>query len=537
MSLTTLIIEHSLMITAVAIATEFVIAKVSSRLAGAVAFVHSLILSLAFGALALDSIKSETLLKLELNMGFFNLPLVVTPLSAPIILLTCLIAPFISLYSINYLYSYRLPVDRFYTVYSATLLSVLIYFSAGDLIVLLIFMEVASVLTGLLIAYKLKDLEISSALKYIFVFVAVDKLAVAGAGIIWTLTGSIDIPGSLIQLGLTQDVLLASLASLLLLIAFVTKATLAPLSFWLIWAMDAPSNVSALFHFGIIILMGVYGLVLFTFSATASEQLALVIGLSALIGGSLGAILASATMLATRDVKHLVGLSTIENAGLTAVCIGGSFLLFHTSPGLSSLFLSTAYLHSLAHAYSKATMFMNTGILVLTAHSRDLKDLSGLSSKMPTTGAVFMIASATFLGVPPSLMFASVLLILTSTLLGSFENKVLIVGFISTILAHLLSSLAYLRFAKIVLFEDLEVKDLEVKEDTLMLFPQVGLLTLSFLSLALLPRLSKFFECPATYLGLPKALPDVTLQALSVVAPLTLVPLLAVSIAMVLRKR
>ncbi|MEM5874141.1 MAG: hypothetical protein QW065_05090, partial [Acidilobaceae archaeon] len=75
MSLTTLIIEHSLMITAVAIAIEFVIAKVSSRLAGAVAFVHSLILSLAFGALALDSIKSETLLKLELNMGFFNLPL------------------------------------------------------------------------------------------------------------------------------------------------------------------------------------------------------------------------------------------------------------------------------------------------------------------------------------------------------------------------------------------------------------------------------------------------------------------------------
>ncbi|MEM1927471.1 MAG: complex I subunit 5 family protein [Acidilobaceae archaeon] len=538
MSWAELVVEYSLAITAMVVALELATARVGSKLPGLLSLLYSVVVSAGFGAVALDVVKRGELRELSLEVGLFSLPLVVTPISAPIILITCLVAPFISLYSINYLSYYGLPVGRFYPIYSATILSILVYFAAGDLVTFLIAMEVASILTGLLVAYKLGYEEISSALKYIFVFVAVDKLAIAGAGIAWAHTGSLRIPDSLALLGAIPDSEVAVLSLLLLLTAFITKATLAPMSFWLIWAMDAPSNVSALFHFGIIILMGVYGIALTALPALSSEKLALTAGCLVVLGGAVGAVIASAMMLVTRDVKHLVGLSTIENAGLTAVCLGGSIALLHTNPWLSSMLLATAYLHSLAHAYSKAAMFMSAGCLVTLAHhSREIDDLAGLSRLAPATGAFLALIALSMAGAPPSLMFASTLLIAASTLMAALEFMFMAVGFASVILAHVFASLAYLRLVKKVIFEEARVEEpVVVGDDAVMLAPQAGLMAASFASLALLPAISGLFEAPAEYLGLPVALPARVLEALSVAALATAIPALAVPIALALRK-
>ena len=106
-------------------------------------------------------------------------------------------------------------------------------------------------------------------------------------------------------------------------------------------------------------------------------------GLCSLLGGP-------AAALFQRDLKGVLAYSTISHLGLITLLLGMN----------SQLALVAAVFHMMNHATFKASLFMAAGIVDHETGTRDMRRLSGLSGAMPITATVAMVAAAAMAGVP-----------------------------------------------------------------------------------------------------------------------------------------
>ncbi len=179
----------------------------------------------------------------------------------------------------------------------------------------------------------------------------------------------------------------------LVLLGALTKSAQVPFHFWLPGAMAAPTPVSAYLHAAAMVKAGVF-LVMVLAPAFADDPLwrplLLLVGTATMLVGGLRA-------LAQDDIKLLLAYGTVSQLGfLTAVAGLG------TRAGALA-----AVAMVVAHALFKAALFMVVGIVDHTAHTRDLRRLSGLPRRMPVTFAVAVVSAASMAGIPPLLGFVA----------------------------------------------------------------------------------------------------------------------------------
>jgi formate hydrogenlyase subunit 3/multisubunit Na+/H+ antiporter MnhD subunit len=208
----------------------------------------------------------------------------------------------------------------------------------------------------------------------------------------------------------------AALLFLLALVGFGTKAGLVPLHVWLPEAHPAaPSHVSALMS-GVLVKMGVYGLlrVLTFLPPPAPWQ-----GLLLAAAGLSGALAALALALGQRDLKGVLAYSTIENVGLILLGLGIALTgVALRAPVVAALGAAGALLHVWNHALMKGLAFLGAGALVHGAGTRDLERMGGLLARLPTTGALLLLAAAALAGLPPLNGFVSEWLLYLGLLQG-----------------------------------------------------------------------------------------------------------------------
>ena len=205
---------------------------------------------------------------------------------------------------------------------------------------------------------------------------------------------------------------------LLALFAFGSKAGLVPLHVWLPRAHPAaPSHVSALMS-GVMIKLGIYGLVRVALDLLGGGPpwwggLLLAIG-------SISALLGILYALADKDLKRLLAYSSVENAGIITIGLGGGLLLH--SYGLNSLAmvaLAGALFHSLNHACFKGLLFLGAGNILHQVHTRNMEEMGGLVKRMPQTALLFLIGSAAIAALPPLNGFASEWMVFQGLLAGA----------------------------------------------------------------------------------------------------------------------
>src|SRR5207253_3529753 len=152
----------------------------------------------------------------------------------------------------------------------------------------------------------------------------------------------------------------ASIVFLLGLVAFGTKAGIAPLHVWLPMAHPvAPSHVSALMS-GVVIKMGVYGLLRVTID--------LLVGGPAWWGGlvlavgTVSALLGVLYALMEHDLKRLLAYHSVENIGIIFIGIGAG-LMFQSYGliALATLGVVSGLYHTINHACFKALLFLGAG--------------------------------------------------------------------------------------------------------------------------------------------------------------------------------
>jgi len=209
-----------------------------------------------------------------------------------------------------------------------------------------------------------------------------------------------------------------SLAFVLALIGFGSKAGVVPLHVWLPKAHpEAPSPVSALMS-GAMVALGVYGIILVgdTILGGGPVWWWLVV----LAVGAVSALFGSLHAASSTDLKRLLAYSTTDNVGLALLAIGASGLFDATRhPQLAGLAMVAGLVLLFNHAIFKSALFLSAGSVQAATGTRDLDQLGGLLRRMPQTGGLFLVAAAASCALPPLNGFIGEWLLFQSLLHGA----------------------------------------------------------------------------------------------------------------------
>ena len=175
-----------------------------------------------------------------------------------------------------------------------------------------------------------------------------------------------------------------------ILLAALGKAAQLPFSFWLARAMEGPSPVSALLHSAAMVAMGGYLLLrtspLMAATGWADDTAAWVGAVTALVLGAVAVV--------QRDLKQLLAASTAAQLGFVVLAAGVGSVTGGT-------------MHLVAHAATKALLFLAAGAWLSALGTRQLSALRGAGRRYRVVGATFAVGGLALAGLPPLSLWAT----------------------------------------------------------------------------------------------------------------------------------
>lgn len=279
------------------------------------------------------------------------------------------------------------PVSRFFSSFLAFMGAMLGIVLAGNLILLVVFWELTSIFSFLLIGYWYHNVSAREGARMALTVTGIGGLCLLiGALLIGHIVGSYDLGRILASGDLIRSHPLYVPALVFILLGALTKSAQFPFHFWLPNAMAAPTPVSAYLHSATMVKAGVFLMARLWPVLAGTPEWFWIVGLAGMISFVLGAYFA----VFQQDIKGLLAYSTISHLGLITM------LLSLGSP----LGAVAAIFHMVNHATFKASLFMAAGIIDHETSTRDMRQLGGLFRFMPITATLAMVASAAMAGVP-----------------------------------------------------------------------------------------------------------------------------------------
>ncbi len=171
---------------------------------------------------------------------------------------------------------------------------------------------------------------------------------------------------------------------------FRMKAGLVPLHAWLPEAHPvAPSHISALMS-GVMLKVAVYGFVRVSLDLIGDVHWGW--GVTALLVGSVSALLGVLYALQQNDLKRLLAYSSIENIGVVFIGLGLAMVFLGTGhPNLGVMALVAALFHAFNHSLFKSLLFLGAGAVIQRSHEQNIERMGGLLMRLPYTGVFFLI--------------------------------------------------------------------------------------------------------------------------------------------------
>ena len=279
------------------------------------------------------------------------------------------------------------PMGQFYTyllLFQGAMLGIVI---SDNILLLLVFWELTSLSSFLLIGYWKHLPEGRQGARMALAVTGGGGLAmIGGMLILGNIVGSYNLT-DILQAG---DQIRASEwylpALILILLGAFTKSAQFPFHFWLPHAMAAPTPVSAYLHSATMVKAGVFLMARMWPVLAGTDAWFYIVATTGLITMVLGALIA----LFKDDLKALLAFSTVSHLGLLTMLLG-----FGTK-----LAAVVAVFHIINHLTFKAALFMTAGIVDHEAHTRDIKRLGGLRTLMPISFVIGTVGALSMAGIP-----------------------------------------------------------------------------------------------------------------------------------------
>ena len=300
-----------------------------------------------------------------------------------------------------------------------------------DLVVLVMFWELTSVLSYLLIGfYNRRGASRRAALQALLVTSLGGLVMLIGVVLMVVDTGTSSI-SQILDAAPTGPVVDAALV--LILVGALSKSAIFPFHFWLPGAMAAPTPVSAYLHAAAMVKAGIYLIALFA-PVFAGSPLwrPIVVGL-----GAFTMLLGGLQALRESDLKRILAFGTVSQLGLLTVVLGYGT----QDAALAGLALL------ISHALFKSALFLVVGVIDRQLSTRDIGELSGVGRQAPVMATFSIIAVASMVGVIPTIGFVAKEGLLTAFLHEAEGGAVWgIVGLVGIVLGSVLTAAYGIRF-------------------------------------------------------------------------------------------
>jgi hydrogenase-4 component F len=291
---------------------------------------------------------------------------------------------------------------RFQIFINLFLASMLLAVSANNVGLMWIAIEATTIFSAFIIPLKVSKTSVEASWKYILICSV--GIALAFVGTVLAYFDFVNLSGQAenalnwtvllrIAPGLHPEVM--RLAFVFLLVGYGTKAGLAPMHTWLPDShSEAPAPLSALMS-GVLLAVALYAILRWKAVVDASlgsgytNNLLLVLSMLSLV-------IASFSMVLSKNYKRMLAYSSIEHTALT--CMGFA---------LGPLGIFAALLHLVNHSLAKSMLFLLSGRILHRYQSTEIDNVTGLIRSMPLTGGLFAVGILAIIGLPPFGIFIS----------------------------------------------------------------------------------------------------------------------------------
>jgi NADH-quinone oxidoreductase subunit N len=364
----------------------------------------------------------------------------------------------------------RLNLGEYYSLLLLATFGFLVLASAGDLIMIFVGLEMASIPCYVLAGYAYRDLKSNEAgIKYFLLGAFSSAILLYGMSFLYGLCGSTFLDEIGFALAQSSQKLLVIGAFGLFLAGLTFKMTVVPFHMWVPDTYEgSPTPVAAFFSVvsktaGLVVLIRVLAYFKQGFIALDvdwTQVLSVLSVLTMIVGTVVGVV--------QNNVKRLLAYSSIAHVGylLIGICAG-------TQAGIESIVI-----------YLFIYLFMSIGAFsVVTAVSRakggeELAHFRGLSRKSPGLAAAMAVFLVSLTGIPPLAGFIGKFFIFAVAI----EEQLYALAVVG-VLTSVVSLFYYCKILKAMYFSDVEESELVPVETSPGM--RVGLVVMTFLTLAL----------------------------------------------------
>ncbi len=438
---------------------------------------------LVFSLYAIFMVKSSGVLVYTLGKWGppFGICLVMDSLTVLMLVTVNLIAFFVTLYSIGYMEHYTAK-PKFYCLLLLMIAGINGVVVTGDFFNLFVFIEIASIASYALVAFGTEQEELEASFKYMVMGNLASIFILLGIAILYSYTSTLNMADMAQRLLEKSRGEITAFVTVLFMVGFGLKAAIVPFHSWLPDAHpSAPAPISAMLSGVLIKALGVYALVRIFFNVlgTTPQILSILMFLGAV------SILAGVFLaIGQWDLKRLLAYHSISQIG---------YIILGISLG-TPLGILGGLFHLFNHSVFKSLLFLNSGAIVYSTGTRDLKEMNNLREKMPVTSNTNLIASFSISGVPPFNGFWSKLIII----LACIQANRLGYAFCA-VAGSILTLSSFMKVQKFAFFSKIKEEVEGIKEvPWIMRLPMLSLALVCLLGgIILVPGVADWFLKPA----------------------------------------
>lgn len=419
--------------------------------------------------------------------------LVMDGLTQFILFIINLIAFAASLYAVDYIRKYTAE-GNFYTLFCLMVAGMNGVALTGDIFNLYVFLEIAVIAAYALVAFGVEKEELEASFKYQVLGGMASLLIIFGIGMLYWHTGTLNMADIRNLIGDSEAPKSLIFIQVIFIAGFGLKAAMIPFHSWLPDAhSSAPSPISAMLSGVLIKAIGVYVLIRLFFNMFfISYEISVAITTIGTLSMIIGVLLA----IGQWDIKRLLAYHSISQMGYVFLGVGIGMLVISSGGSriVAALSIMGGLYHLVNHAVFKGLLFLTAGSIEHRVGTRNLKEMGGLSEKMPLTATTNFSASMAISGIPPFNGFFSKLIII----IAAVQAQYYLLAFFA-VLVSIVTLASFLKVQKYAFFNTLKERFREgIREAPFFMSLSMVLLAVLclLLSAIILPGLREIFLSP-----------------------------------------